>query len=119
MDFNFLYFSRIKNFLNMKNLHAYFFALIISFAFQPAFSKPVTKTTAAAVASNFIARWGNSGDLKSGVKTNLICEEYGLLQNSTGTPSESPAFYIFNTEGSGFIIISGDDGVTPVLAYSR
>jgi hypothetical protein len=103
----------------MKNLHSVFLTILVCLAFQPSFSKPVTKTTAAVVAGNFMARLGNPGDLKSGVKTNLICEEYGLLQNSSGNQAESPAFYVFNTEGSGFIIVSGDDGVTPVLAYSR
>jgi hypothetical protein len=103
----------------MKSLHAIFFLISVFLVFQPAFSKPVTKTTATVVAGNFIARRGNPGDLKSGVMTNLICKEYGLLQNSNGTPSESPAFYVFNTGSSGFIIVSGDDGVTPVLAYSR
>ena len=29
-----------------------------------------------------------------------------------------PAFYIFNREGGGFVIISGDDACQPVLAYS-
>jgi hypothetical protein len=103
----------------MNNLLTVFFTVLVSLAFQTAFSKPVSKTSATAVARNFMARWGNSGDLKSGVNPNFVCEEYGKLLNSAGTPSESPAFYIFNAEGGGFIIVSGDDGVTPVLAFSR
>jgi hypothetical protein len=103
----------------MKSLHSIFLALLVSFAFQPAFSKPVVKTSADLVARNFMAKLGNPGNLKSGVKTNFVCEEYGKLLNSTGTPSELPAFYIFKTDPSGFIIVSGDDDVTPVIAYSR
>jgi hypothetical protein len=102
----------------MKSLLTFFLTLIVSLAFQPAFSKPVTKTAATVVASRFMARWGNPGDLKSGVKPNLICKEYGKLMNSTGTLSESPAFYVFNTDNSGFIIVSGEDRVPAVLAYS-
>ena len=29
-----------------------------------------------------------------------------------------PAYYIFNAEGGGFVIVAGDDAVTPILAYS-
>ena len=29
-----------------------------------------------------------------------------------------PAFYIFNREGGGFVIVSGDDACKPILAYS-
>jgi hypothetical protein len=103
----------------MKSLRTIFLAILVSFVFQPAFSKPVIKTSANLVARNFMTQWGNPGNLKSGVKTNFVCEEYGELQNSTGTPSESPAFYIYNIESGGFIIVSGDDGVPPVLAFSR
>jgi hypothetical protein len=102
----------------MKNLLTVFMAVMVSFTFQAAFSKPVTRTSASVVARNFLSRWETAGNLKSGVKTSLVCKEYGNLQNSTGTPSESPAFYVFDADPSGFVIVSGDDGVPPVLAYS-
>ena len=36
-----------------------------------------------------------------------------------GLPSEDAAFYVFNnTSGPGFVIVSGDDAVAPVLGYS-
>ena len=103
----------------MKSLLTFFLTLFVSLAFHPVFSKPVTKTSASVVARNFMARWGNPGNLKSGSKTNFVCQEFGKLQYATGTPSESPAFYIFNLDGSGYIIVSGDDRVPPVLAFSR
>jgi hypothetical protein len=103
----------------MKNLLTIFFALLFSFAIHPAISKPVPKTSADLVARNFMARYGNSGNLKRAVNLKLVCEKFGTLQNSDGTPSGSPAFYIFNAEGGGFVIVAGDDRVTPVLAFSK
>jgi hypothetical protein len=103
----------------MKNLQSIFLAILVCFSFQGSFSKPVAKSSADLVARNFMARWGNPGDLKSGVKTNLVCKGFGYLQHTAGTPSESPAFYVFNSDNSGFIMVAGDDGVPPVLAYSR
>lgn len=36
----------------------------------------------------------------------------------TKAVGESPAFYVYNRTGGGFVIISGDDKVKPVLGYS-
>lgn len=36
----------------------------------------------------------------------------------TKAGDESPAYYVFNRTGGGFVIIAGDDACTPVLAYS-
>lgn len=35
-----------------------------------------------------------------------------------GQKVDFPAYYIFNSDGGGFVIISGEDAVSPVLAYS-
>lgn len=35
-----------------------------------------------------------------------------------GDPTSSPAFYVFNRPGNGFVMVSGDDLIMPVLAYS-
>lgn len=32
---------------------------------------------------------------------------------------EAPAFYVFNVEGGGWVIVSGDDCTTPILGYSE
>ncbi|MCQ2165981.1 MAG: C10 family peptidase [Bacteroidales bacterium] len=42
-----------------------------------------------------------------------------IKQVWTGTSTESPAFYAFNHVGGGFVIISAEDAVTPVLGYSH
>ena len=35
------------------------------------------------------------------------------------TKASQPAFYVFGRDGGGFVIIAGDDNVTPVLAISE
>ena len=40
-----------------------------------------------------------------GVKTKAVSEQ-------------QPPFYVFNREGGGFVIISGEDAINPVIAYS-
>lgn len=32
---------------------------------------------------------------------------------------EAPAFYVFNREGGGFVVIAGEDAAEPILAYSE
>jgi len=32
--------------------------------------------------------------------------------------SVDPAFYVFNADGGGFVVVSGEDAMTPILAYS-
>lgn len=32
---------------------------------------------------------------------------------------ESPAFYVFNHAGGGFVVVAGDDAATPILAFSQ
>lgn len=40
------------------------------------------------------------------------------LKWSRQTDSQQPAFYVFERQGGGFVIIAGDDVVEPVLGYS-
>jgi hypothetical protein len=42
-----------------------------------------------------------------------------LSMKVRGTNIDAPAYYVFNLEGGGFVIVSGDDAVTPILGYSR
>lgn len=52
------------------------------------------------------------------------CKFFGNTTSSsirqvwTGSSTESPAFYAFNRVDGGFVIISAEDAVTPVLGYS-
>jgi hypothetical protein len=103
----------------MRHVPLFLLAILVSGVLQPALSKPVDKTSAYLVAGHFMARWGDTGHLKSAAKNGLVCKEYGKLLYQNTIQTELPALYIINTDNQGFIIVSGDDAVTPILAYSR
>ncbi len=58
------------------------------------------------------------------VARNFVYEQTGVKQNSiefnvkTITQDGDPVYYVMNIKGGGFVIVSADDLVTPVLAYS-
>jgi len=91
------------------------FAVVL---FSHGFGKTVDANRAKTVASNYMASMpiqfpqGNPGGL-------TLC--YSAVGNNSSALKESsaPLFYVFNVTGShGFIIISADDIIPPVLAYS-
>ena len=82
----------------MKKLYLFLICLTISLL---AVAQPVTQQEAAAVAQRFLASQGKT--LESCAKT------IGDTQN--------PALYIFNAE-NGFVVVSGDKNVMPVLSFS-
>ncbi len=79
------------------------------------FGNPVDKITAQKIASIF---WGSQ---TKGASDNLtLVYECASQKHLTGIKqAENPLvyYYVFNAE-NGFIIISGDDAVLPVLGYS-
>lgn len=103
----------------MKSLHSAICLIFISLIFETAISAPVSKTSALVLAQNFLTRVGDTGNLKSGVKPSLVYIAFDQLQQAGETCMETPAFYIFNSDQAGFVIVAGDDRVSPVLAYSR
>lgn len=58
-----------------------------------------------------------------GVKANAAADNLKLVSDSermaTKEKVDKPAYFIFNSDEGGFVIISGEDAVTPVLAYSH
>jgi len=49
----------------------------------------------------------------------LVCTSNDLIINQDAGTNPSPAFYVYNFTGSpGFVIVAGDDIVTPILGYS-
>jgi len=74
-----------------------------------AYANPVSVQTAQVVAENFIA-----GKDAGQTATLQLTQSY-----ASTTASGQTAMYIFDvSEGKGFVIVSGDDAVTPVLGYS-
>lgn len=75
-----------------------------------AFANPVSVQTAQKVAENFIAKKISAS---AGLNVQLT-----KTYTANGTSGQS-SFYIFDVNnGTGFVIVSGEDAVTPILGYS-
>jgi PKD repeat protein len=86
-----------------KNL-LFIFSLLVSVTLLNA--KPVPVPLAQKVASNFLSN-------------NLHIPVNGLELAYTGSSSVGALFYVFNmNENSGFVIVSADDAVNPIIGYS-
>ncbi len=72
---------------------------------------PVTPERALAVADRFL-----NGATKTGGRTLRLVWRG---EKPAEAPLAEPAYYVYNADGGGFVIVAGDDAVTPVLAYSR
>ena len=70
-------------------------------------SSPINESTAYDVAENFFY-----------YKNDRTQTEFSISEIETYTNNESNIFYIFKLEPSGFILISADNFIKPVLAYS-
>ncbi len=101
----------------MKTLISF---LIVSFVFfNFTYGKHIDEKTARTVGQNFLTSRVNSLTLKGSNDLALVQTVYSGNMNRPVTGKENVCFYIFNINLSqGFIIVSGDDNVKPVLAYS-
>jgi hypothetical protein len=94
--------------------------LIVSFVFfNFTYGKQIDERTAKAVGQNFLTSQVNSRTLKRSSDLALVQTVYTSNTNRPVTGKENVCFYIYNSISSqGFIIVSGDDNIKPVLAYS-
>jgi hypothetical protein len=86
--------------------------IIVVFLFTTAdiYAKKVDEATARTVGLNFFTKKINSPAFKKITDLELIYKGTDGKSNVT--------YYIFNASKDGFVIISGDDVVNPILAYS-
>lgn len=76
------------------------------------FAERVEKNEAATVGKNYY--WEQSQN-----RSQLTYNEVSLIHFSTQTFNGTPLYYVFNVnENDGFILVSADDDVKPVLGYS-
>jgi len=113
----------------LKNL---LIAVIFMYMVLPIYSKPIIENTARIVAVQILSR---SSELRSSTdSTQLTQKTLQLLYKSSSNgnsgnvntalrvsqANETVYFYVFGTEDNkGFVIVAGDDRVTPVLGYSE
>ena len=89
-----------------------FFILVIMLC-DPVSAKPVDQATACTVASRFFA-------MKCKCTTESLTPTIAYTAPSLrGGNGSSPSFYVFNFDAEGFVIVSGDDRVQPILAFSE
>lgn len=99
-----LYLHRIILSIIMKKTHITLFLFIFVFLSATSYGKPVNLITAQQVASHFwTAVKGNNATLWMDISSQNGFHEFYLLENK---------------EDAGFIIVSGDDCVQPILGYS-
>lgn len=90
---------------------------LLSFFVMTVFAKQVDENTAKQVAQNFLATRIDSQRLNKATNLELVYKPNAVISNQHSSNEPSTFFYVFNT-GSGFVIVSGDDSVTPILGYS-
>ena len=83
--------------------------LISLFAAVLAMAGNVTPEKAGRIASSFFT------DTRSAARVSLVWDGTDGLTRAAA----SPAFYVFNREGGGFVVIAGDDAAVPVLGFSE
>ena len=95
----------------------YISLLTIIFAAIQIIAAPVDPEKALEIANDF---WANNISLKKSIRSRLVPAE-GVLKTSSPTSSskEQAAYYVFTeTENNGFVIVSGDDKLNPIVGYS-
>ena len=86
-------------------LHIQFLlVLLLALGYSPLQAKRITQWQAQQQAYSF---WGKQMPQKAKAKS-----------RTATTASASDAYYVFNNDAGGFVIIAGDDAVTPVLGYT-
>jgi hypothetical protein len=97
----------------MKKLYTFLSFLLLSGLL---FAGDVDVNRALTVAKNFYSQ--STGALPQQVNLNLsyTCTN---MQSASRSADAQPVYYVFNADNSaGFVVVSGDDLVSPVLAYS-
>ncbi|MCD4789527.1 MAG: thiol protease/hemagglutinin PrtT [Bacteroidales bacterium] len=90
----------------MKHFVRIVFSILFFLSFLSGSSKEVSKSKAKIVAENFFSE-----------RKTISASEIVFGEDFTITQNSFPVFYVFNIN-DGFIIISADDAVYPVLGYS-
>jgi Peptidase C10 family/Spi protease inhibitor/Secretion system C-terminal sorting domain len=99
----------------MRRISALLCMLMI---FVLSFGKQVDQNTAKSVGYTFFQSRSNSNRLKSAADLQLVYKAVSSVKNSLDLIEEATFLYIFNIGSNGFVIVSGDDNVMPILAYS-
>lgn len=92
-------------------------ALLATFG-SAIFAKHIDETTAKRVGHSFILNGTNSHTLKTVKAIELVYKSSTIGSMPTDKSDPTTFFYVFNAGASGFVIVAGDDNVSPILGYS-
>jgi hypothetical protein len=88
------------------------------FLFASAFATHVDENTAKTAGQNFLADRTDSSLLKHTTDLKLVYKPTASSVGPTAISNQNVLFYVFNADPLGFVIVAGDDAVTPILGYS-
>jgi len=92
--------------------------VVLLILYGPGFGKQVDENTAKKVGLAFISGNTHSKVLKSATTMQLVYKAGSTAIDPVNFVRPEIFFYVFTISGSGFVIVSGDDNVTPILGYS-
>ena len=95
----------------------YISLLTIVFVAIQLFAAPVDPEKALEMANDF---WAKNVSLKKNIQSRLVPAEGALKASSrTASSKEQASYYVFTgTDNNGFVIVSGDDRLNPIVGYS-
>lgn len=85
------------------------FTLLLLLGFLKTFADPIDESTAKNIGISFLNN-------KTSISTKI--NDLSLAYSTKSMQNDQTYFYIFNFENKGYIIVSGDDNVLPILGYS-
>jgi hypothetical protein len=109
--------QQLKKFNTMKNTIG-LIVLLMLFNFTT-FANQVDENTAKQVGLNFLTTKTNAPYLLSGTRLTLAYVVKSNANSSNTTKKAITYLYVFNSSNKGFVMVAGDDVVTPILAYSH
>lgn len=92
-------------------------SLLIIFG-SSTFAKQVDENTAQQIGRNFLSAKTNSQQLKAATTLQLAYKASSKSSNSLASQQSRTLFYVLNAGAGGFVIVAGDDNVSPILGYS-
>lgn len=93
------------------------FGLLTVFTLQ-IFAKQIDENSAQQVGQNFMQTQTTSQTIKSGTTLQLVYTANSSAKSPNATIQATNYFYVFNRSTTGFVLVSGDDVVNPILGYS-
>jgi hypothetical protein len=82
------------------------------------FAKQVDENTAKQVGQTFLTTRTNSQAFSAGTTLTLVYSAKSKANSSIASMQATTYFYVFNSGTIGFVMVSGDDIVAPILGYS-